>query len=188
MQQKKITVSKIPKAGITVQLNKNEPWLIDVFRNLVRDHKLDEDTINGTTQIMNYDGNVELNGKIGFVHYPLCDKCGNSFTRNENITIHNYISPVFSENDHDEGDDSQEIELDFDDLDFTGYSHDIFYLDEIINDSIAMELPYSYRCKEDCKGLCHICGINKNEESCDCEKNQIDPRWQALKDIKIKKN
>ncbi|MFO7916687.1 MAG: DUF177 domain-containing protein [Anaerolineae bacterium] len=32
----------------------------------------------------------------------------------------------------------------------------------------------------DCKGLCPICGVNLNEESCDCERSFIDPRMAVL--------
>ncbi len=32
----------------------------------------------------------------------------------------------------------------------------------------------------DCKGLCPICGVNLNEESCDCDTSFIDPRMAVL--------
>ncbi len=38
-------------------------------------------------------------------------------------------------------------------------------------------------CSDDCKGLCTECGINLNEESCDCLKDKIDPRFRALLDL-----
>lgn len=32
----------------------------------------------------------------------------------------------------------------------------------------------------DCKGLCPICGVNLNEQSCDCDTSFIDPRMAVL--------
>ncbi len=32
----------------------------------------------------------------------------------------------------------------------------------------------------DCKGLCPICGVNLNEESCNCDTSFIDPRMAVL--------
>jgi uncharacterized protein len=40
-------------------------------------------------------------------------------------------------------------------------------------------------CGEDCKGLCPKCGANLNRETCDCEKDWEDPRFAALKKLKI---
>ncbi len=52
--------------------------------------------------------------------------------------------------------------------------------------AIIFELPQIVLCKEDCAGLCPKCGINLNEESCDCA-NAIDPDnpFSALKGLKI---
>lgn len=55
---------------------------------------------------------------------------------------------------------------------------------------IILHLPTRVLCKEDCKGLCHICGTNLNEKSCDCENQQnsenITPNnpFSVLKNLK----
>lgn len=36
----------------------------------------------------------------------------------------------------------------------------------ILHDYILMELPISPVCKPDCKGLCDICGVNRNLKDC----------------------
>ena len=33
---------------------------------------------------------------------------------------------------------------------------------------LLLMLPTKLLCKEDCKGLCYICGCDKNETTCDC--------------------
>ncbi len=43
-------------------------------------------------------------------------------------------------------------------------------LSQIVNDLIIMNIPVSFLCKEDCKGLCTVCGANLNEGECQCEK------------------
>ena len=37
-------------------------------------------------------------------------------------------------------------------------------LGELIREYLVMEVPYAPVCKEDCKGLCPICGKNLNLE------------------------
>ena len=38
----------------------------------------------------------------------------------------------------------------------------------MIYDNICLELPLKHLCKEDCLGLCPVCGINLNEKKCKC--------------------
>ena len=46
-------------------------------------------------------------------------------------------------------------------------------MDELATDDISLELPIRVVCSEDCKGLCPVCGVNLNKETCDCEL----PKW-----------
>ncbi len=55
-------------------------------------------------------------------------------------------------------------------------------LDEYIYESLIINIPMQILCKEDCRGLCPSCGINRNRESCGCTREH-DPRWDALKKL-----
>ena len=50
----------------------------------------------------------------------------------------------------------------------------------ITNEYVITNLPMKPLCKPDCKGLCQLCGVNQNLESCACASQSIDPRWHAL--------
>lgn len=56
-------------------------------------------------------------------------------------------------------------------------------LKKVCQDNILLALPYKGLCKEDCKGLCQRCGTNLNYSSCKCEKENIDPRLEKLKNF-----
>lgn len=60
---------------------------------------------------------------------------------------------------------------------------DYLDLDKILDDAIFEHLIDNLYCKEDCKGLCHICGTNLNTNKCNCdvENLYIDPRLEQLK-------
>lgn len=47
----------------------------------------------------------------------------------------------------------------------------IIELDECLRNIIAFYFPTSVLCREDCKGLCSVCGNNLNLTDCGCEKN-----------------
>lgn len=52
-----------------------------------------------------------------------------------------------------------------------------------VREAVILELPIRFLCGEDCKGLCPSCGANLNEDSCDCESLEGDPRWASLKKL-----
>ena len=48
---------------------------------------------------------------------------------------------------------------------------------------IGLHMPFKHLCKEDCKGLCPICGADRNEVDCGCKPDRRDPRWDALREL-----
>ncbi len=42
-------------------------------------------------------------------------------------------------------------------------------LNELAVSDIILQLPSKTLCKDDCLGLCHICGCDRNTKECDCE-------------------
>ena len=57
--------------------------------------------------------------------------------------------------------------------------NDFVDLAPLVHDAILLELPLAPLCREDCRGLCPYCGIDRNEASCECEA-PVDPRWATL--------
>ena len=47
-------------------------------------------------------------------------------------------------------------------------------------DAVALELPEQILCREDCAGLCPVCGKDLNEEPHEHSEREPDPRWAAL--------
>jgi uncharacterized protein len=56
---------------------------------------------------------------------------------------------------------------------------DVIDLGPMVHEAILGELPLAPLCREDCQGLCPHCGIDRNEESCDCVAPP-DLRWASL--------
>ena len=48
--------------------------------------------------------------------------------------------------------------------------HDSIDMNETAISDLLLMLPTKMLCREDCKGLCDICGGNLNETTCDCRK------------------
>ncbi len=74
--------------------------------------------------------------------------------------------------------------IDKSELDSSVLDSDQVDLTDVVREQILLDLPEQVFCKEDCKGLCPKCGANLNLIECNCEEDEMDPRWAALKDLK----
>jgi uncharacterized protein len=62
-------------------------------------------------------------------------------------------------------------------------------LEPMLREVIVLEFPMApVVCRDDCKGLCPECGVNRNEVDCDCDTEVKDLRWAALEDIKFEED
>jgi uncharacterized protein len=68
---------------------------------------------------------------------------------------------------------------------------DVLYLEgevletrPILLEQLQLNIPMKPLCRPDCKGLCPICGADRNRAACNCEEASPDPRWAALATIK----
>jgi uncharacterized protein len=53
-------------------------------------------------------------------------------------------------------------------------------LEQPIIDAVGLELPFSPVCRDDCPGLCAICGVALATADPGHHHDQIDPRWAKL--------
>lgn len=77
----------------------------------------------------------------------------------------------------------EEVELGSDDLEIDFYADDLFDVAQFIETETTLELPMKPLCREGCRGLCPVCGGNRNLVECACEARPPDPRFAALKDL-----
>lgn len=56
-------------------------------------------------------------------------------------------------------------------------------IDMLVLDELYTVLPMNVFCKEDCKGICKVCGINLNKSTCNCDQTVPDPRMAVFSDI-----
>lgn len=54
-----------------------------------------------------------------------------------------------------------------------------------VREYVLIELPDGPLCRADCAGICPVCGIDRNEGSCDCDTSVRDDRWAALDDLDL---
>ena len=55
-------------------------------------------------------------------------------------------------------------------------------LAETLREAAVLAMPQTRVCSQECRGLCVHCGADLNEGDCDCEDDDVDPRWDGLPD------
>ena len=116
---------------------------------------------------------VTVNGDIRLSIEAPCSRCLEPVKIELNPPVYLVLSP------------GNKLTGEDDDLDHETYQGDEIDLSNYIMEQVAISLPVKVVCSEDCKGLCSNCGNNLNLEMCTCDKEQVDPRFAVLKNLKI---
>jgi uncharacterized protein len=58
-----------------------------------------------------------------------------------------------------------------------------FEIDELVREAMLLSLPIKPLCSEGCLGLCPVCGTDMNQSDCGCKRENVDSRWEKLKDL-----
>lgn len=109
-------------------------------------------------ELFNRAGVVTAKLDIRFTLHVACDRCLVDFTRDFELGLTQILvteQPQF------------ESSLDWDAEHFVAENYRLD-VDELVRSYLLLELPMKMLCKEDCRGLCPVCGANLNEGSCKC--------------------
>lgn len=110
-------------------------------------------TIKGA--VVNRAGIVMLDFKADFTLHVCCDRCLIEFERSFSFEFSHILVRSLNSS----GDEYDNyIVTEFDKLD----------MDELALTDCLLQLPSKMLCKEDCKGLCPVCGTDLNENKCNC--------------------
>jgi len=79
----------------------------------------------------------------------------------------------------------EEIEIDEGEAQIGFYDDGGLELEDILREQVLLALPMQRVCSDDCKGICPVCGKNRNQSACDCHTSKTDDRWVALRKLEI---
>lgn len=145
------------------------------------------------SQELRFDGFMELDVRInstdrltyyvhGHVYYRAeaeCRRCLKLVSRERNVELRGVYA--FAEG-------LEKMDLDEDDPDvecifqIAGDRKDID-LTDLVREGVLLDYPRFLECSEQCKGLCPTCGVDLNEQTCDCRSSVRDIRWQKLREL-----
>ena len=106
----------------------------------------------------------ELAGAVGLT----CASCAELYTHEFREPLELLLEPA-RERDALEG---PSIELDPEDPGVGRYAGDELDFTPALRDILALAWPMQPRCVDSCRGLCSVCGTNRNLGACSCEASQ----------------
>jgi uncharacterized protein len=86
------------------------------------------------------------------------------------------------------------VEVDVREVDQPGDSEEMrspYVEDDVVDltawtrDTLALALPTQILCRDDCHGLCSVCGANINDDPDHAHDPEPDPRWAKLSELKL---
>jgi uncharacterized protein len=107
-----------------------------------------------------------------------CSRCIKEFKYQSVLTIEEEAFPTVNPGTGGKTDPPEEAEgaIHLDD-------HHVLDMKEVIRQYLLTDTPIKPLCSKECPGLCPECGINLNEENCECKATPMDPRWETLAEL-----
>ncbi len=134
----------------------------------------------GTAELLAHsEGEVRIQGKYSVEMTAECDRCLGRARFPLDGSFDLYYRPMSDiAREEEVGIDEGEAEIGF-------YEGSGMELEDILREQVLLALPMQRVCSDVCKGICPVCGKNRNETACDCRVDNADDRWGALRNLEL---
>ena len=155
----------------------------DVFNAADEDFRVVAPVVFGADAHKDKD-KVRLVGRVTSELEVACGRCLEPFRISVDSTFDLLFLPLSEQQATASEEDRQ---LGDDDASASYYEDQTIDLAQVVREQFYLALPMKPLCREDCRGLCPVCGINRNTDTCSCQSEWVDPRMDALRHIKSNK-
>lgn len=127
------------------------------------------------------DRDLRIGGTVGTAIRFKCSRCLKEFARPFSAKFDLWYLPQ-----PDWTNKGDEIELKYEDMEVGYYDGVRLDVDLMVLEQIELSMPMKFVCREECKGLCYMCGADLNDGACLCKKEDTDARLSALLEFRKK--
>ncbi len=112
---------------------------------------------------------AKIEGNVNLCFKTSCDRCLEETVTELNLIFERIAATPGTEDEEAEGPElTEDCQLD---------------VENFIHNEILINWPTKILCREDCKGICPVCGRNLNSGECGCDTFVPDPRMAVIQDI-----
>jgi uncharacterized protein len=120
-------------------------------------------------------GAADVSGELAIEVEQACSRCLAPVHQSLTIPYHETFV---------KGEEPEEAEsVDDEEQDIHYVQEDRIELKPYLAESVMLSMPFVPLCSEACQGLCPVCGTNRNEQTCGCKQDKVDPRLAGLADF-----
>ena len=80
----------------------------------------------------------------------------------------------------------EDVEIDAGETEIAFYEGEGIELKDVLREYVLLAMPMQRVCRQECQGICPVCGQNRNLVHCGCEAKPMDDRWAALKNLQTR--
>ncbi len=133
----------------------------------------------GSAELLNHSlGEIHLRGDLQVTVDAACDRCLEPVSLPVRSPFDLVYMPVAvaAEGGEDEIDEAA-VEVGY-------YEGSGLQLNDVLREVVLLALPMQLVCSEVCRGICPVCGQNRNQRACGCQSAAVDDRWTKLKELR----
>ena len=125
-------------------------------------------------------GEVRIRGHIQVRIRAVCDRCLEpaDFPVDSNFDL--FYRPAS------QATGEEDIEIDTGETEIGFYEGEGIELKDVLREYVLLAMPMQRVCRQQCQGICPVCGQNRNLVHCGCEAKPVDDRWAALKNLQTR--
>ena len=125
-------------------------------------------------RLLRADPGFYLTARAAYAQTLVCDRCLAEVTEpvEASVELLVLVEPSVEE--------PGEVELSEDELGVLKLAEPVLDLEPLLQEQLQLGVPMKPLCRAECKGLCPRCGSDLNDGTCECVKEEVDPRWSAL--------
>lgn len=146
------------------------------------DSRITQSTVlksEGTAQLLSHSmGEIRVQGSLNVTVQATCDRCLEATS----FPIENQFDLVYMP--ATEANAGGEDEIDQAGIEVGFYEGSRLALNDVLREVVLLALPMQLICTEACKGICPVCGQNRNQCDCGCHAEVADDRWSKLKNFR----
>lgn len=164
-----IRVSELPGDGLTIDwpAAQGSPYQDPAWR-----------LCGGRVAVRRDGDGVVIDGEVAATVPQVCARCAEPVSVDVRVPIDSRFVPRPAVVDN--------RELFAVDLETEYYTDDRIDLDALLESETTLALPMRPLCRQDCRGLCPVCGENRNAVACTCAETPPDPRLAVLRELRTR--
>ena len=134
---------------------------------LVDERFWDADPVSIELRLESLTDGIVVNGQVSAIWHGVCRRCALPAEGELHSDVHELYQYVVT--------DPEAFEL----------VGDVLDLEPMVREVLVLDAPASPLCRPDCAGLCPVCGIDRNTDTCSCQEAPVDSRWGALDALRL---